>query len=186
MTTKEHKKDELSLYYFIQTYSIKDLIVSQDFLWSFFCVVIISLFIISFSLNFSNPQEYKNFISKISESILANTIVIDSALLSIIIASIAIFSSFSRPELLRSLCLHKKEEGRLHQYILVLFYPAIPAMIGIFFSFVGNIFLIANSSFTIYITLFSLFLTFYCIFGVWESIKQISKSIITQAKISNE
>ena len=185
MTSKNHKKDELSLNYFIQSYSIKDIFLSTDFLRSSFCAVILLLLTIYLSLNFESQQESKIFVLKISESMLSNTIVIDSSLLGIIIASIAIFSSFSRPELLRNLYGYKKEEGRLHQYILVLFYPAIPAIIGIFFSFVGNVLLIANNILTIYVTFISVFFTFYCIFGVWESIKQISKSIITLAKVEN-
>lgn len=186
MASKNYKEDELSLNYFIHSYSLKDIILSSDFLRSFLCSVILLLLIIYFSLNFESQQESKTFILKISESMLSNTVVINSSLLGIIIASIAVFSSFSRPELLRNLYGHKKEEGRLHQYLLVLFYPAIPAIIGIFFSFVGNILLIANNKFTIYVTFISVFFTFYCIFGVWESTKQISKSIITLAKVKSD
>lgn len=186
MASKNHKKEELSLNYFIQSYSIKDIVLSTDFLRSFFCVIILLLLIKYLSLNFESQQEAETFVLRISEFMLSNTIVIDSSLLGIIIASIAIFSSFSRPELLRNLYGYKKEEGRLHQYILVLFYPAIPAIIGIISSFVGNILLIAKNSFTIHVTLISMFFTFYCVFGVWESIKQISKSIITQAKVEEK
>lgn len=183
MATNENSKDELSLKYFIQSYSVKDIVLSTDFLRASFCVVVLLFLIGYLSLEIESKIESQNFLLKISESMLSNTIVIDSSLLGIIIASVAIFASFSRPELLRNLYGYKKDEGRLHQYVLVLFYPAIPAIIGIFFSFVGNVYLIAKSDFAIYITFISVFFTFYCIFGVWESIKQIAKSIITQARV---
>lgn len=183
MDAKEQTKDELKFNYFIRSYSIKDIVLSLDFLRSIFCVAILSVLVIYLLPNFESPQETKSFLLKISESMLSNVIVVDSSLLGIIIASVAIFASFSRPELLKNLYGYKKEEGRLHQYVLVLFYPAIPAIIGICLSFIGNILLIANNDFTIYAAFISVFFTFYCIFGVWESIKQIAKSVITQAKV---
>lgn len=183
MATNEKSKDELSLKYFIQSYSVKDLVLSTDFLRASFCLLVLLILTEYFSLDFESKIESKNFLLRISESMLSDTIAINSSLLGIIIASVAIFASFSRPELLRNLYGYKKDEGRLHQYVLVLFYPAIPAIIGIFFSFVGNVYLIAKSDFAIYATFISMFFTFYCIFGVWESIKQIAKSIITQSRV---
>ena len=182
MASGKKAKDELNLMYYIKAYSIKDLVFSSDILRAFICVFILSILIIYFTTNFETPKKSKEFYLNISEPMLSNSISINSALLGLIIASIAIFASFSRPELMSKLYYHKEGEKRLHQYILVLFYPAIPAIVGIFFSFVGNVLLVANSSYTLIIALISVFFTFYCIFGVWASIRQIADSIVSQAK----
>lgn len=97
--------------------------------------------------------------------ICSNTISIDSSLLGIIIASIAIFASFSRTELLAQVYKYKEDEKRLHQYILVLFFPAIPAIIGIFSAFVGNVLILAKNNFSIFSACVSLF---FLLLHIWS------------------
>lgn len=174
--------NDLKLDYFFESYSIKNLMFSKDTLWALICTNIIMALIAYFSLNLQSIQKTQTFFRETNNMICSNAINIDSSLLGIIIAAIAIFASFSRPELLAKVYEHKKDEKRLHQYVLVLFFPAIPAIIGIFLAFAGNVLIAAENNLSIFIAWASLFFTFYCIFGVWESIKQIAKSIITQAK----
>jgi len=181
----QNPKNDMKFNLFFESYSIRKLILSTDTLWAFFCTNIIMVTTAYLSTNFKSSQEAQNFLIDISNTICSNTINIDSSLLGIIIAAIAIFASFSRPELLAQVYKYKEDEKRLHQYVLVLFFPAIPAIIGIFFAFIGNVLIIAENNFSIFLAWISLFFTFYCIFGVWESIKQIAKSIITQAKSKN-
>lgn len=167
---------------FIKAYSMKNLVFSTDFLMAFLCTTFIMSLVAYFSMHFQSAHKSQTFLVDISNMICSNAINIDSSLLGIIIAAVAIYASFSRFELLAKLYEHKKDEKRLHQYVLVLFFPAIPAIIGIFFAFTGNVLIIAENNFAILFAWISLFFTFYCIFGVWESVKQIAKSIITQAK----
>lgn len=174
--------NDLKLNLFLESYSIREIIFSTDTLLALICTNIIITLIAYISMTLQTVQEVHNFLIDISNMICSNAINIDSSLLGIIIAAIAIFASFSRPELLAQVYVHKKDEKRLHQYILVLFFPAIPAIIGIFSAFVGNVLIVAENNFAIFLAWISLFFTFYCIFGVWESILQIAKSIITQAK----
>lgn len=162
----------------LKTFTIKELLLSSDFICAFLSTLMLILIIYVFG-------EFKNekFLIDVSEMIDTNVININSALLGIIIAAAAIFTAFSKPELLSKLYYYKKGEKRLHQYLLVLIYPAIPAIIGIFFAFIGNISVISNRPyFSIIISIFAFFFTFYCIFGVWESIKQIANSIVTLAR----
>ncbi|MGD9778900.1 hypothetical protein [Methanomethylovorans sp.] len=180
--SQKEQKDDLKISYFLKSYSIKDILYSDDFLLATSCSVIVLLLIVKISTDIVTLENREFFLLKTSEVILSNSIVINSSLLGIIVASIAIFASFSRPEILMKMYEHKKDESRLHQYILVLFYPAIPAIIGIFTSYIGQILLISKCTYTIYGSCISMFFTFYCIFGVWESIKQIAKSVISQAR----
>ena len=174
--------NEYRLNSFIKSYSISKLLFSNDAKWAIICTNIIIALIYYFVINFQSNQKANIFILGISDIICSNAIVINSSLLGIIVAAIAIFASFSRPELLAQVYEHKKDEQRLHQYILVLFFPAIPATMGIFFAMICNIFVFAGNNFSIFLAWTSLFFTFYCVFGVWESIIQIANSIITQAK----
>ena len=176
----QKSENELSLLYFIKKYGITDFILSSDFIMATICTSILFAMIAYFSIY---SEDIDLFLLFTSEMIFSNSMTINSSLLGLIIAAIAIFASFSKPEILAQLYKHKKEKAYLHQYVLVLFFPAIPAILGIFFSFTGNVLLTANSKFTIFIAFLALFFTFYCIFGVWETIKQIAKSIITQAKM---
>jgi multisubunit Na+/H+ antiporter MnhE subunit len=175
--------DELSLVYFFKKNSICSIICSLDFIRASICSLILYSIIGYFSIHLAHVDR---FFLNTSDVIFSNSITIDSSLLGLIIAAIAIFASFSRPEILAQLYIHKKDEANLHQYVLVLFFPAIPAILGLFFSFIGNVLLTAKSEYTIYIAFLVTFFTFYCIFGVWESILQIAKSIITQAKMYKE
>ncbi len=160
----------------LKSIPIKELLLSSDFIYAFFCTAILVLIIFAAGVHSAN----KNFLIQISEMIATNAINVNSALLGIIIAAVAILMSFSKPELLSKLYFYKKDEKRLHQYLLVLIYPAIPAIIGIILAFIGNIFIIFNYAYlSIGISILIFFFTFYCIFGVWESIKQIANSIIT-------
>jgi len=181
----QNDSNEYRLNSFIRSYSISKLLFSNDFKWAFICTNIIIALISYFVINFHSNQKVQIFLLEISEFICSNAIVINSSLLGIIVAAIAIFASFSRPELLAKFYKYKKDERRLHQYVLVLFFPAIPAIMGIFFAFLGNIFTIAENNSSIFLAWISLFFTFYCVFGVWESIIQIANSIITQAKNKN-
>lgn len=174
--------NDLQLNIFFGSYSFRDLLFSTDTLWALICTNVIMSIITYFLIILKTTQKAHDFLIDISNMICSNAINIDSSLLGIIIAAIAIFASFSRPELLAQVYAYKKDERRLHQYVLVLFFPAIPAIIGIFSAFIGNVLIVAENKLSIFLALISLFFTFYCIFGVWESIKQIAKSIITQAK----
>lgn len=179
----QKSEDELSLIYFIKTNGITDFILSYDFIMAIISTLILFAMIAYFSIY---SKDVDMFLFRTSDIIFSNSVTINSSLLGLIIAAIAIFASFSKPEILAKLYRHKKDKAHLHQYVLVLFFPAIPAIVGIFFSFIGNVLLTANSKFTIFVALLTIFFTFYCIFGVWESIKQIAKSIITQAKMYKE
>lgn len=170
---------------FIKAYSVKNLVFSTDFIRALLCTNFIMVLVAYFSISHQSAQKSQIFLIDVSNMICSNAINIDSSLLGIIIAAVAIYASFSRLELLAKLYEHEKNEKRLHQYVLVLFFPAIPAIFGIFFAITGNVLIIAENGFAIFIALVSLFCTFYCIFGVWESIKQIAKSIISQAKSQN-
>ena len=181
----QNDSNEYCLNSFIKSYSIPKLLFSNDFKWAFICTSIIIALICYFVNNFHSNQKVQIFLLEISEFICSNAIVINSSLLGIIVAAIAIFASFSNPELLAKIYKHKKDERRLHQYVLVLFFPAIPAIMGIFFAFLGNILIIAENNSSIFLAWISLFFTFYCVFGVWESIIQIANSIIIQAKNKN-
>lgn len=163
----------------LKSIPIKELLKSPDFIYAFLCTVALILIIYVFGVHSSN----ENFLMEISEMIDTNAININSALLGIIIAAVAIVTAFSKPELLSKLYFYKKDEKRLHQYLLVLIYPAIPAIIGIILAFIGNIFIILKYAY-LYISISTLvfFFTFYCIFGVWESVKQIANSIVTLAR----
>lgn len=183
---KNQFENELDSNIFIKAYSLKNLAFSTDVLWASFCTNIIMSLVAYFSMNFQSAQKSQTFLIDISNMICSNAINIDSSLLGMIIAAVAIYASFSRLELLTKLYMHKKDEKRLHQYVLVLFFPAFPAIIGIFFAFTGNVLIIAENNFAILFAGASLFFTFYCIFGLWESIKQIAKSIISQAKNINK
>ncbi len=166
----------------LRAITIKELLQSRDFIYAFLCTLVIVLIMYSPI----GQAQSENSLTAISEMIFANAININSTLLGIIIAAVAIFTAFSRPELLARLYFYKKDENRLHQYLLVLVYPAKPAIAGIFLAFVGNILLLSKHPYiSSIISVLVFFFTFYCIFGIWECIKQIANSIVTLARKNN-
>ena len=174
----EKQSNELSTKTLLNSISFFELVVSRDFLYSSFCTLITALLTYTIYKN----SESVVFLTDVSGMICSNAININSTLLAIIIAAIAIFTSFSRPQLLFRLYFHKQNENRLHQYLSVLIFPALPAIFGIFFGILGNILMISKNNYAIIMAFLALFFTYYCIFGIWESIKQIAKSVVTLAK----